>query len=1458
MRSLMKPRDFSFLFLCLLGLSVLAHAESDQSTASKADSRTCPPPRISSNGDSAVFISVSRDLPTRSFELDASSGAHIAWIPSKSALTLSNGTVVIIPVSGAPLRAAQMAAYFGNHLHFEGLPYPTGSQLASMPNISLHASTLLKSLIELEQGILLLYDNGDLYVVRYKPEPTTYVEALETSEGIFQARLLHLADEHGMPVKFLRIVQTSSSRALAFASNGEIYHVNPTSVQLPLALLQFPRLSEHELNCIDTLPIGSYRSMVMVYISGSIYSWNGDPISVPSLYDLSGLFPQTGAPLFLPLNITYLGMNSTGLPVAVVEDEYLLLVDSDGPRIDSKMTSFLQSKRSGGVHLTTIALSGTHIVFLLNDGSVWSYFPQTPALVWSDRFLLGWADPSKSGIWRNDFGAALPEGFQIKSIFPFVAFETTPHVPALSSSSGLTVLQNSAPQYSSSINFYHTGPELSDIDQICVQSSTNVLMILTGTGKLYSDEAALPMFRPLSRPSTVILVDQRAFGNKSITHIGCGSRAFAAVLEDGSVGIWGSGYAPSSPWHSELSDLSIRSYVRIYPPMNSSAPFKHVYVSSAAIYLIDSSGRLCILQPSLDPIPKCFQTLFDTLGKINHFSNGWMVCTKGNLSSIVLLGSLNPDTPPLRTYLNTSFASTTTLKLQDVRSIATYSGIALFLTDSGLYGLGKEPTARWFTKDGAEGNYEFPTEVVMPGLPPTQHIKSITIDSGTLFALTHAGELLSTCAVDLISRCSVYSAQVRRVAPQYNISLLWDGDPYPPSPYQPDYRRRIVFAKSTTPDLSTPTYVNLMLGDRSVNPSFALKPFGTLLPSEHPFATDLVSDIGLSGSWTFNYRVSLSNLMVLYSPRMYLSTPHLLPHRLAGTNVVARFPTENGFLTIHQNCSALLWSQVYASAPYPGPPSTSFLDPLQPPNSSTPALPPLDLIEVPIELNRFALESPSDACTTKARPLHQAFCSPIQPNLFRSSVDLNFYCLLISETGEMWARGVTDVLRPYPYCSSGLLGESSPCQESKQLTSSYEVYAAELISIKSALGSRTVLDASIGFGHVLLHLNDKNVVAYGLNNRGQLSRSPTSMRSSHRLVAIDLSLFSVGPRAAKVIASDYSSFALSLDRSQIASWGSHINGQLGRTISNPTMKDFTAFDENVGLVALPSLLGSISGFECTLATCYVLYGSHGQVYSWGSAFGGQLGRNIAPASFDPTPGLADLIVFPSSGGPRIVTEIITSKADSQALFRARLAGSFTPEQNPATGSSDCSNSSLPPQFFCEDGVWTTYQDVNSDSLTLPSNSHVVVKANLNSSHIVFTGLGSQLNISGCANNLKTVTVYFPSLRAIEMKRSQSLVIYSSPNAECKDLRNVRIAANHSESSCKKIEVQKSSSHDKVAASFTTNSSKCNRWWIILVSTIAGVALLVIIGLILLVAFHPPFRRRVLPRSKSIRIRHIRG
>lgn len=182
----------------------------------------------------------------------------------------------------------------------------------------------------------------------------------------------------------------------------------------------------------------------------------------------------------------------------------------------------------------------------------------------------------------------------------------------------------------------------------------------------------------------------------------------------------------------------------------------------------------------------------------------------------------------------------------------------------------------------------------------------------------------------------------------------------------------------------------------------------------------------------------------------------------------------------------------------------------------------------------------------------------------------------------------------------------------------------------------------------------------------------------------------------------------------------------------------------------------------------------------------------------------------------------------------QLVPQAVPQSHPTASSaspSSCQEFTRPSsEFICIDGIWTSTGSVNTTVLTIPSGATVtIVNGNLSTTSVVINGIGSTILVTGCISNLTTVTLVLTPADLDKIGKSirQQLI-----NSTCSiDLGAVNLVTSVQGSTCKRVEVNKITSGFTMSALLTISSSRCNLWWIILVSVIGG---LIIIGAIVAV------------------------
>ena len=182
----------------------------------------------------------------------------------------------------------------------------------------------------------------------------------------------------------------------------------------------------------------------------------------------------------------------------------------------------------------------------------------------------------------------------------------------------------------------------------------------------------------------------------------------------------------------------------------------------------------------------------------------------------------------------------------------------------------------------------------------------------------------------------------------------------------------------------------------------------------------------------------------------------------------------------------------------------------------------------------------------------------------------------------------------------------------------------------------------------------------------------------------------------------------------------------------------------------------------------------------------------------------------------------------------------------------CSNATKPSnQFHCVGGLWVSNTTITIPVLIIPSGaSQTIIVGDLESSSIVFNGLGSTLTVTGCAFNLTSITL---TLTTDDLKSTdkivQQLIILVNSNCSNENLNHVAIESRVRGSTCRKVKASKSVSNGQLSGVFTIDSSPCNRWWIILVSVIFGVVIIGLLILVLFVVLVPTVRYTLMPFSR---------
>lgn len=176
-------------------------------------------------------------------------------------------------------------------------------------------------------------------------------------------------------------------------------------------------------------------------------------------------------------------------------------------------------------------------------------------------------------------------------------------------------------------------------------------------------------------------------------------------------------------------------------------------------------------------------------------------------------------------------------------------------------------------------------------------------------------------------------------------------------------------------------------------------------------------------------------------------------------------------------------------------------------------------------------------------------------------------------------------------------------------------------------------------------------------------------------------------------------------------------------------------------------------------------------------------------------------------------------------------------------------------FSCVNGTWTFNSSLSTPVLTLPpGSSETIVSGNLTTGSIVIASPTANLTVYGCVYNLSSITISLTLEELEKMKNSKLGLSLLSYDSNCDNIDSVNVIASVKNGGCKKVKVtsKKGSNHGSqtLSAFFSIDSSRCNRWWIILVSVVCGVIVLAVIILAILVATVPSIRSKIRPFSNA--------
>lgn len=173
-------------------------------------------------------------------------------------------------------------------------------------------------------------------------------------------------------------------------------------------------------------------------------------------------------------------------------------------------------------------------------------------------------------------------------------------------------------------------------------------------------------------------------------------------------------------------------------------------------------------------------------------------------------------------------------------------------------------------------------------------------------------------------------------------------------------------------------------------------------------------------------------------------------------------------------------------------------------------------------------------------------------------------------------------------------------------------------------------------------------------------------------------------------------------------------------------------------------------------------------------------------------------------------------------------------------------------FNCSNGVWSYNTSLGSVAAPVLSiSTPIVIDGNFSVPSIQFNGLNASIQVTGCAAFPSQVLVTLTPQEYIALKANHTQyadLIKSQCAVPSGSNINIQVNA-PSKRSCDKIKANLISNGQTMTGVFRLDSSKCNTWWIILVSVLGGVFIIVIV-LVLIFALVPAARECIRPYSRS--------
>ena len=165
----------------------------------------------------------------------------------------------------------------------------------------------------------------------------------------------------------------------------------------------------------------------------------------------------------------------------------------------------------------------------------------------------------------------------------------------------------------------------------------------------------------------------------------------------------------------------------------------------------------------------------------------------------------------------------------------------------------------------------------------------------------------------------------------------------------------------------------------------------------------------------------------------------------------------------------------------------------------------------------------------------------------------------------------------------------------------------------------------------------------------------------------------------------------------------------------------------------------------------------------------------------------------------------------------------------------CPMPSPGPSFVCEGNTWVSHDSVTEQTITLPPASTTTINGNLTTTSIVITSASSSINVTGCVTTSdgKTpmITIVLTQSDLEELVKSggkvTTEVVHQGPGCAAISSSSLNVDSSGIKS-CKSVSTDKIGTGSGLAATFTVHTSKCNVWWIVLVSVLCGAVIIALV------------------------------